>query len=441
VAVTGARWVEARSSMPSWGSSSDGRAAGASGDRPFGFRPAGGARIVLSADTPERRASYAGGVVTDSIRSLWAEPRAPGPPGPAPRDWLLVATCILAATVETLARPEIVWRSLSLALVVALALALPWRRARPLAVLAITIGTLSTIHAVAIARDVDWEGLGSTIFVILVPYALARWGSGREVAGGLGILVVPITLTAVGGGPIGDIVGGALVLLLAVALGAGARYHHATRRQELDALRSRERELLARELHDTVAHHVSAIAISAQAGRAVAEAKSSAATDALTVIEEEASRTLEEMRAIVGALRNAGRAELTPQPGLADIRRLARTDGRPPCVEVEVSGELTDLGPAVEAALYRLAREAVTNAVRHARRATVVRVRVWGERHDVRLTVDDDGVGAASPGNAGFGLVGMAERAKLLGGTFEAGARPNGGWSVSAVLPRHGASP
>jgi signal transduction histidine kinase len=306
-------------------------------------------------------------------------------------------------------------------------------------VVAIAFGTTSAIDVVAIARGVKWEGVGSGVFLLLLPYALTRWGSGREVAAGVAVLCVPLALLVARGDPVGDVVGGAVVLLLAAALGAGARYQHSFRRQELDGMRSREREQLARELHDTVAHHVSAIAVQAQAGRTLAPTDPEAATEALIVIEEEASRTLEEMRTMVGALRDGDGAELTPQQGIGDIERLARAAGADPRIEVELVGDLDDLRPAVDAALYRLAQEAITNTMRHAQHASVVRVRVCGDHDQVRLTVDDDGHGGSAAGTAaGFGLVGMAERAKLLGGSLEAGPRDGGGWSVAAMLPRHG---
>ena len=102
------------------------------------------------------------------------------------------------------------------------------------------------------------------------------------------------------------------------------RYRASSRLRETDQVKLREREQLARELHDTVAHHVSAIAIRAQAGRALAPSRPDAAVDALEVIEEEASRTLDELRAMVGALRQGEEPDLAPQRGVADIERLGR---------------------------------------------------------------------------------------------------------------------
>ena len=110
-----------------------------------------------------------------------------------------------------------------------------------------------------------------------------------------------------------------------------------------------------------------------------------------------------------------------------------------PRVELKLSGDLEDLGPSVGAAIYRIAQESITNAVRHARHATVIEVRVVGDDPDVvRLTISDDGEGSTVRTPLGYGLVGMNERATLLGGSFEAGPGPDRGWTVQAVLPRTG---
>ena len=106
---------------------------------------------------------------------------------------------------------------------------------------------------------------------------------------------------------------------------------------------------------------------------------------------------------------------------------------------MRLAGDLDDLPPAVAAAVYRLAQESITNARRHARHATHVTVALTGDGDQVRLTVDDDGsTGAASRAPAGYGLVGMRERATLLGGSFHAGPAADRGWRVEAVLPRTG---
>ena len=160
------------------------------------------------------------------------------------------------------------------------------------------------------------------------------------------------------------------------------------------------------------------------------------------MIEEASKGALAELRTIVSALRESEDAQLQPLPGLADIERMARRIGGRR-VEVKRSGDLESLRPSVDTALYRLAQEAITNAVRHARGARNIQVRIDGDEDAVHLIVTDDGAtgatgatGAASGrGASGFGLVGMAERAALLGGSFQAGPS-EGGWTVRASLPR-----
>ena len=368
-------------------------------------------------------------MIPATVRSLWAEPRVPNPPKPQWWDWVLVAALVAVAAIETVVREDVVWRPVNLILIVAVAPLLLWRRTHPLATVAVAFSLFAVVDIAAIVMGADWDGPSPTALVLLLfPYALFRWGSGREATIGLAFVLWPVVL-GVGRAPVGDVVGGALILLFAAALGAAFRYRNSARVHRGDQAKLREREQLARELHDTVAHHVSAIAIQAQAGRTVAESRPEAVLDALVVVETEASRALTEMRTIVGALRRGEQSNLTPQPGVADIERLARSTGNAPHVDVTLTGDLDGLPPSVDAALYRLAQESVTNALRHARHARLVHVVVTGNDDSVRLTVWDDGDArppdAGSP--SGFGLLGMAERARLLGGAFEAGPNRDGG--------------
>ena len=388
------------------------------------------------------RLPYACIVLPTTVRSLWAEPRVPDAPKQLWWDWVLVATLVVLAAIETVAREDVVWRPVNLILIVAVAPMLLWRRTHPLAMVAIAFSLFAVVDLAAIVIGVTWEGPEPTALVLLLfPYALFRWGSGREATIGLAFVLFPVVVGAAVA-PVGEVVGGALILLFVAALGAAFRYRSSARLHGRDQAKLREREQLARELHDTVAHHVSAIAIQAQAGRTVAESRPEAVLDALVVVEKEASRALAEMRTIVGALRRGEQSDLAPQPGVADIQRLARNNGNPPRVDVTLTGDLADLPPSLDAALYRLAQESVTNALRHARHATHVQVVVTGDVDSVRLTVWDDGDArpAAAGSSSGLGLLGMAERARLLGGTLEAGPGREEGWTVVAELPRRGAT-
>ncbi|MEU4422572.1 histidine kinase [Actinoplanes sp. NPDC024001] len=343
------------------------------------------------------------------LRSVWDEPR-PTPPPPARvwRDWLLVAAVAAAVLIEA-----VVTRVNPL-LVLALVATLLWRRTRPLLMVAIAFGLCALV---------PYAEMSAELFLTLLPYALFRWGSGREVLAGSAILAGRLGIgLVVGEITVAELIAGLIILFGSGALGLALRYRARARLREREQLRLLERERLARDLHDTVAHHVSAIAIRAQAGQATAAGDPESAVQALRLIESEASRALTEMRAMVRMLRDepVGLPEMREQTG--------------PPVDVQVDGDLDDLPPRVAATLYRLTQEAVTNARRHARDATRITVRVAADETAVRLRVSDDG----APGTpaSGYGLTGMIERAGLLGGTCSAGPGPERGWTVDAVLPR-----
>lgn len=377
-------------------------------------------------------------IVNPAVRSFLAEPAVADPPTRVWRDWVLLAAIVAVAVPETFLRNDLVWPVLSLLVCLGVAATLLWRRTHPLAMVALAFGTATVLGiAGAIAGTETMPGLETMAFVLVLPYALARWASGRHiVVGALIIFATWANAITVDPGTVGDAIGGATVLLLPGAIGTVIRYRATARTRELDDVKHREREQLARELHDTVAHHVSAIIIQAQAGQALASTQPGAAVQVLGVIETEASRTLAEMRSIVGALRQSDSAELTPQQGIADIPRLASSAPATLTVDVELAGDLTGIEPVVDAAAYRIAQESVTNAVRHATDATRVDIHVITSPDAVRLTVVDDGQAHGAPGVGGYGLIGMAERAKLLGGSLDAGRGPDGGWQITAELPR-----
>ncbi len=379
-------------------------------------------------------------MATDVLRSLWVEPRPTIPPGRAPRDWALVAAFTCWSVAEAVLREDMAPPALLAIATLAAVAPLPWRRVHPLVAAAIAFGLLMVVDIVRILTGAQGALPSSVSATLVLTYALFRWGSGREAACGVGVILAWLVVTNVADSTgLADSVAAYAFFLFAAALGAAVRYRARVRLRDIDEARAREREQLARELHDTVAHHVSGIAIQAQAGRAVAASHPERAIEALATIEDAATRTLTELRAIVGVLRAPQDTEFAPQPGMADVEQLA-TDGQGhPVIEVTLAGELDDLSPAVGAAIYRLAQESITNARRHARHATHVAVAVTGDDDQVRLIVDDDGsTGAASRAPAGYGLIGMRERATLLGGTFHAGPTADRGWRVEANLPRTG---
>ena len=369
-------------------------------------------------------------------RSLWQEPRPADAPPVGRLDWLLVGVFAAAALVEGIVRPGLTWRPLVTVLALALMPALLWRRGRPLMAALVGWGVAGLLSVLQLTAHTGDLGLYSMMAVPILLYSLVRWGSGREVVLGMAFVTAVVALgfyvSSVGWG---EIFGGSAFLLSFVALGSVFRYRADLWHRQQREIRNQERVALARELHDTVAHHVSAIAVQAQAGGAVAGTQPEKAAEVLAAIESEASRTLAEMRSMVRVLREEEAVTYSPQLGVADLPALARADATP-TVEVSLDGSLTRLTPPVDAALYRLAQESLTNAVRHARSATRVGIDVRREGDAVRLRVSDDG--QTEPGPApepGFGLLGMAERAQLLGGSLSAGPGPEGGWVVEAVLP------
>lgn len=374
-------------------------------------------------------------MTTNALSSLWAEPRAPDAPERVPRDWVLVGVLMVMALLEGVLRDYVAWRPFATIVVVGLAPVLLWRRTHPLACVVVVFGTAMALGLASLLGGAPSVGLDTMAYFLVLVYALVRWGSGREIVIGLAVVAVAAGIGTVADytGP-ADVIGG-FAVLTAAAGGAAFRYRAESWRRALDQSRSQERVGLARELHDVVAHHVSAIAVQAQAGRAMAGQRPEAALEALVAIEGEASRTLAEMRAMVRVLRDGAPAECAPQPGVADLLSLARRTPVP-VVDVELPDDRDELPPHIDAAVYRLAQEALTNALRHARNASRVEIRVVEGAGRLRLRVTDDGqIDPARSVNHGFGLLGMTERVQLLGGTLHAGPAPEGGWTVDAEMP------
>ncbi|WP_369141852.1 sensor histidine kinase [Streptomyces sp. R44] len=377
-------------------------------------------------------------MLRDDLRTLWTEPRPPDAPARVWRDWALLAVSLGAVTLEATLRENVVWRPVAVLFAVWLCLLPLWRRTQPLAMVTLGFGSVILLQlASLVAAPGEHVGLDTSMVVLVLVYALPRWGSGREIVLGSAVILTTFALGVVADEtPAAEQVGGFVFLSLPGLIGASVRFWGTARERQLEQVRSREREQLARELHDTVAHHVSAMVISAQAGRVLAGTDPSAAVEALEGVEEEGARTLEEMRAMVAALRDRGAgAELAPPAGVADLERLVRTPGGRLRVDLGLDGELDTLPPAVDAAVYRIVQESVTNAMRHAVNATEVVVRVTAERDTVRVSVRDNGQ-RTGRGRAGYGLTGLRERATLLGGTLQAGPGADQGWHVEAELPR-----
>lgn len=390
---------------------------------------------MLSAEPRPALRPYAVSMVTDSLRAFWNEPRPAQPPARVWRDCALLGVAVSTSLIEVARQPDRAWLPAALTVSIVIALSLLWRRTHPLAAVAVAFGTLIVFDLARIVAS-DATGLWSIGYVLVLPYALLRWGSGREAVVGLGIIMVWLGVTFVADPTeLPDVIAGYAFFLFSAALGASIRFHASSRLRDIEQAKLHQRHELARDLHDTIGHHMSGIIIQAQAGQALAASHPDRALAVLGTIEDAATTALAEMRTIVGVLRVGAEPDLAPQPGLPDIERLAST-AETPVVEVDLSGLLDELPAAVSVALYRIAQEALTNALRHARNVTRVHIEVVGDGERVRLTVRDDGaLVTANPTPSGFGLIGMRERASLLGGTLLAGPGPDRGWVVEATLP------
>jgi signal transduction histidine kinase len=327
------------------------------------------------------------------------------------------------------------------------------RRRWPLAVLAV-IEAAVLVGLVQTTPDLRVGGPGLVVAMFTVATRCPRPQAVRAalaVAGGNGLVLLAVILLG-HTGALHDVVADTILVLGAWAIGDNI----GTRRAYLAALEERaerlereqtvvsqraalaERARIARELHDVVAHHVSAIAVQAGAAEEIAERDPGRARAVLAAIQSSSREALAEMRAVVGVLQEDGDGlTLAPQPGLAQVAQLAaqsRAAGLD--VRVRVEGRPAPLPDALELSAYRIIQEALTNTLKHAG-ASRAEVTVRYAEDGVELSVTDDGAGeapAALPG-AGRGLVGMRERVALFHGRLDAGRLPGGGFRVVAHLP------
>ncbi|WP_214109335.1 sensor histidine kinase [Acrocarpospora catenulata] len=200
-------------------------------------------------------------------------------------------------------------------------------------------------------------------------------------------------------------------------------------RQAAEAVAA-ERNRIARELHDVVAHSVSMMVM--QAG--VLRRTLGGDNPVLLGIEQTGREAVNELRVMLGALRMP-QDEALPQPGLDLVGHLISTVQHTRLrVHHVVEGDPVRLAPGLDLSAYRIVQEALTNAVKYAGEADVT-IRIAYHPLSITLEVTDNGTGVPAKLGTGHGLIGMRERAELFGGTLEAGPRPEGGFRVCAVLP------
>jgi signal transduction histidine kinase len=333
--------------------------------------------------------------------------------------------------------------SFGITLVVIGGVALLARRRYPRAVLAVVLA--ATLGAVALGAQNAWFALFVAFFTavlrgqraaavasLIIGYGVSAWQATLEFD--LLLLAGLVTLFS--------------VAELSRALNARAAADRRGRAEATARRASEERLAIARDLHDVVAHSISVINVQANTALHLMDRQPERAREALSAIREVSGQALAELGTVLGALRDTagsagGGAPLAPVPGVTRLDELAaRARSAGFAVSVAAEGPVRQLPAGVDAAAYRIVQEALTNTVRHsAGRSASVRLRYGDE--DLVIEVNDDGAGtgaeagrdrAGGPG-PGNGLTGMAERARALGGSLDAGPRPGGGFRVLAKLP------
>ncbi|MFJ8795873.1 sensor histidine kinase [Streptomyces sp. NPDC102462] len=343
------------------------------------------------------------------------------------------------------------WRlPVGVVLVLAQACALRWQARSPVAVLAVNAVTGLSVWALLPAVSLTGALLAAQVTLCVLSATRPR----RVSVWALAAMCLPALPAFGAGGPAGLTVY-LLTVVLAWTAGQWRRAQQARTRAEARRAVVEERARIAREVHDVVAHTLSVMVIQAGAADDVFTERPEQAREALRAIETGARSALGELRLLLRAFGpdagQEGPGEPWEQgPSLARLDELAdtvRATGM--TVHVHRHGDTDALPTAVDLAAYRIVQEAFTNTLRHAVGADEVSVRVTvegeagGEGECVKVRVVDNGRtrqgGSARPG-AGRGLVGMKERARLVGGSLRAGPLPAGGFEVAARLPVRDAS-
>jgi len=332
--------------------------------------------------------------------------------------------------------------------------ALYWRRRAPLAVLGVAV------IAWAVTIGSGYADLGGVAIIAL--YSAGRYATEDRWAhvGVAAAIVVILVDGATDPAPWGEAVFGAVVLFVAWYVGRrirlrGERAAQLAREQAAEARRivTEERARIARELHDVVAHRVSLMTVQAGAAKAVAAENPEGARQAMGAVEEAGRQALEELRHLLGVLRpDTDPDGLVPQPGLKELPRLVQQiRGAGLEVSLAADGVPAELPARVDLFAYRIVQEALTNVLKHAGPGAHTQVQLGADSSGIVIEVLDDGHGGSEGSESaggrqpdgsdpqirrtGHGIVGMRERARLLGGTLDARPRPGGGFRVVAHLP------
>ena len=326
--------------------------------------------------------------------------------------------------------------------------ALYWSRRAPVAVMVATL-----VPALAY-WTLDYSGRNGLVFLAcVVAFVAAVLAGHRTVAWsllaltGAGVLWLPSLAGDVAAPTVSKAIGlGVWLILLAafVEIVRVKRERHLelerTEKQKALARADQERLLIARELHDVLAHNVSLINVQAGVALHLLDEQPDRARPALEAIKNASSETLHEMRSVLDILRRPGeQPPRSPTAGVAGLDELvSRTQAAGIIVDARVTGEPRGLPASVDLAVYRIVQEALTNVARHAHPAAALVSLAYGD-DAIEIVVEDDGLRAGEAnGSGGNGIAGMRERVTALGGEFAAGPRPDVGFRVRARLPLDG---
>ncbi len=330
--------------------------------------------------------------------------------------------------------------------------ALTFRRRAPLATMLVVAAAVAGPEVATLLTFSLW---GHFAPLLVAAYSVARYADRRSADAGLVVAVAVLVVLLVRVPSLGtpaNIPFAFVPLAVVTAVGRGLRRRelsHAVLALEAGRLAEDratwvreavavERARIARELHDVVAHCVSVMVIQAGAAEDLLDRDPQAAREPLREVQATGQEAVAELGHLLGLLRgDAQPDDRRPQPGVAQLPELvAQVREAGLAAGFEIEGRAHDLPPGIDVTLYRLAQEALTNVLKHARGARATVVLRYGEEA-VALSVHDDG-GSSSVGRdrpPGHGLIGMRERVALFGGTLAAGPREGRGWAVDAVLP------
>jgi signal transduction histidine kinase len=328
-----------------------------------------------------------------------------------------------------------------LALTLGMALPLALRSRRPAVGLALTAAAWATGQV--LGRPETFAKVAMLFAVYAAGAHLARRRRAFAAALTVAYLGLAIVLHARGSAQgILDFTAFYLVLVAIWATGAGVRRWRAEetehRRLAAEVASSAERARIARELHDVVTHHVTAMVVQADAAQFLLPGTPGRVADGLTAIGETGRRALTELRALLDTLEATGEPatpDRAPTMGrIADLVEQARLTGQP--VDWTEQGAERPLPVDVELATYRVVQEALTNAIKYATgRPTTLVVRRQEDDVEIEVTTTGPATSTAIAPSGGRGLAGMRERVRLLDGDLVSGFRPDGSFRVWAVIP------